>query len=128
MEYPNLIGFNQWRQTLNPLEDSDVSGKFALGYEGVSISWNYNDWGGLVRSSSDKTLLDGSVGVGSYFYAIGLKEAWPYQGIPSYGSTNSDEVNLWVRVHSFGYEDAYTCKSIDSNFALCCILQIQIES
>lgn len=120
LEYSNLNGYNQWKQTLNPLEEIEELGKSVLGYEDVSISWNQNSWGGLVRSTSTVTLLDGSVGEGSYFYAIGLKDVWSnYGSIPTYGSTNTDEVNLWVRVFGFGVEDYYTCKTHANNIALC---------
>ena len=82
--YPSISKFNWWRQTKLHHNDYEVEGEssHAERYENVSISMTKNHWGGLVRQTlpynsdlckSECTFIEGSVGIGNYYYAIGLR-------------------------------------------------------
>lgn len=96
--------YNRWKQTNAPQNEYNTqttSGTQVTGYEAVHIDWTNNHWGGLERNKSDvssinPTWLDGSVGHGNWFYAIG-SSAIHARGIPSYSSTPS-VVELWIRI------------------------------
>lgn len=105
--YPNNNGYstyNRWKQTNAPQNEyvaRSSSGGKVTGYEAIHIDWTANYWGGLERfqensSSFTTTYIDGSVGHGNWFYAIGAAATHGY-GIPSYDSTSSN-VELWVRI------------------------------
>ena len=106
LEYPiDAPGqYNRWKQTNAPQNEyvARVStGSQVTGYEAVHIDWTNNYWGGLERSKEDTTSfsptwIDGSVGHGNWFYAIGAASIHA-RGIPSYGSTPS-VVELWIRI------------------------------
>lgn len=96
--------YNRWRQTNAPQNEYVTrvsSGSQVTGYEAVHIDWTSNYWGGLERyqssaTTAETTWLDGSVGHGNWFYAIGSM-ATHGRGIPSYNST-ADVTELWVRI------------------------------
>ena len=96
--------YNRWKQTNAPQKEYVTrvsSGSKVTGYEAIHIDWTTNYWGGLERYQSDTstvntTWLDGSVGHGNWFYAIGALVTHG-KGIPSYSST-ADVVELWVRI------------------------------
>lgn len=105
--YPNNNGYsayNRWKQTNAPQNEyiaRSSSGGKVTGYEAVHIDWTDNYWGGLERfqessSAFNTTYIDGSVGHGNWFYAIGAATNHE-RGIPSYDSTSSN-VELWVRI------------------------------
>lgn len=97
LEYPGVTGYNRWKQTSNPTVTSEA----VTGYEAISITWTEQSWGGLCKSSSADTFVDGSVGSGSWYYAIGAHVAWN-SGIPAgFGSTAVEEVCLWVRIDNW---------------------------
>lgn len=96
--------YNRWKQTNAPQNEfvarSETGGQ-VTGYEAVHIDWTDHYWGGLERNDASTTLysstwLDGSVGHGNWFYAIGSSSAYD-RGIPSYDSTAS-VVELWIRI------------------------------
>jgi hypothetical protein len=94
--YPEIDGIdggNIWTQTSNPTSDS------ISGYVALRETYNGRNWGGLEKSSYSGTLMDGSVGSGWWFYAIGASRYWPSAGtIPGpLGSTGMIEVQLYVR-------------------------------
>ena len=97
IEYPELNKSNQWRQALNPLRQSkDQQESNATGYEPIDVQMNEMCWGGLFRSDSSRSLLDGSRN-GWWHYAIGTSsnEFNPY--FP--GPDNLRKiVKLWVRM------------------------------
>ena len=74
LEYPELNGYNRWVQNTNPINQTD---SIIPGYNGIHIDWSGVSWGGLARSSSIHTLLDGSTN--SWYFAIG---AFTYQPTP----------------------------------------------
>lgn len=89
---------NIWTQT------SDFTSQPVAGYIGVSIGTSANGWGGLEAGGAGVSLADGSVGSGSYWYAIGLQTAWGSpQGLPSSEdvsggpSTGVPRVELWIK-------------------------------
>lgn len=92
LEYPELTGYNRWKQTSNPITTEES----VTGYDAVSITWGDYYWGGLCKSSSSSTFIDGAVNNSKWHYAIGAHVAWN-SGIPS-TSTPVDEVYLWVRI------------------------------
>ena len=98
LEYPQISGYNRWIQKTNPLKTTKVSGKTTVsGYKAVSISWTGSNWGGLAKSNTSSTLLDGSIANNNWFYAIGAKSSWN-GGIPGPGKVNKGSVDLWVRI------------------------------
>jgi hypothetical protein len=77
IHYPELDGAdggNIWTQTSNPLTDSIAD------YISIRETYNGMYWGGLEKSTSNSTLINGSVGSGWWFYAIGSKNYWPSNG------------------------------------------------
>lgn len=94
LEYPSLGKYNRWRQTSNPLlTDQSVSG-----YSAVDISMTQNNWGGLALSSTKgtSTIIDGSPGNTTWYYAIGQQAA--YQGGIPANEPSVQEVYLWIRI------------------------------
>lgn len=106
LTYPNDKGYtqyNRWKQTNAPQKEftTRTTPQTVTGYSAVHIDWTANYWGGLERFQTDAsafstTYIDGSVGHGNWFYAIGAAATHGY-GIPSYDSTSSN-VELWVRI------------------------------
>ena len=77
----------------------------AVGYSSIKLSWNSNDWGGLVRSRlNERTLLEGSAGAtGRWYYAVGCCCSLFGQNFP--GPINPvNQVNLWVRISDDEYD------------------------
>ena len=71
----------EWKQTSNPLTAK------INGYEGISIPYTGQHWGGLEPSTS--ALMDGSVNHGNWFYAVGSFNKW-HNGIPAYAKSDGD--------------------------------------
>ena len=111
LEYPGYSGYNRWRQSKNPVLDTEVSGQISVGYEAISISWTDVGWGGLVRSyQSGNTLLDGSAGrIGNWYYSIGAQKNNDYLSLCNakdcfpgcISGAKIQKVKLWIRVLSF---------------------------
>lgn len=106
LQYPidDPSHYNRWKQTNAPQNEYNTqssTGTQVAGYEAVHIDWTSNYWGGLERNNTSTTSysltwLDGSVGHGDWFYAIGSASTHA-RGIPSYNST-ADVVELWIRI------------------------------
>ena len=94
LEYPSLGKYNRWRQTSNPL----LAKQSVTGYSAISISMTENNWGGLALSSTKvtSTIIDGSPGVETWYYAIGQQTA--YQGGIPANNPAVQEVYLWIRI------------------------------
>lgn len=96
---PNPNIRNWWTQT------SDFTSQPVAGYVGVSIGTSTQGWGGLEYGTPGTTLADGSVGTGSYWYAIGLNALWGANnpGLPASEEvagapdTGVPRVQLWVK-------------------------------
>ena len=99
LEYPDINKVNHWKQRDNPLFVSKAGATKASGYEPINIQMEDNNWGGLLLSTRSETLIDGSIGSGYWFYAIGQVND-QYGTSPGYlaGSTGSTTVvNLWIK-------------------------------
>jgi len=71
LEYPEIPGFNRWKQSINPRSVFDSS-EVDIGYVPVNISWTNNSFGGLAKSTySQQTYIEGSIRHSRWFYAIG---------------------------------------------------------
>jgi len=103
LEYPDVEGYNRWKQTLNPKDNPESNGKQATGYEGISISFPGRYWGGLVKSSDPGTVFDGSAGNVNWWFAIGCKSSsWKPKLFPGPAISYTElipvsKVILWVR-------------------------------
>jgi len=105
LQYPEVSGFNRWKQSYLPYDDIEILGNKAIGYEPVSISWSERKWGGLVRSNyPDRTTIDGSAGHSNWYYSIGtIKDEWWPKKIPGPAIDYDnpyyvERVSLWIRV------------------------------
>ena len=81
--WPDLEGSpkgprQMWKQTSNPV--TDAKGAAVSGYEAVDAPYKERYWGGLQRSGSSATLLDGSTTT-SWYYSVGSRSSW-HGGIP----------------------------------------------
>ena len=118
LEYPiEYEGqYNRWKQTKDPLDDPDYNSTVPLkatGFDSINCSWTYL-FGGLMKSHSGRTLLDGQTGSWYWNYAIG-----DYTSIfkPNTAGTPTIDgkdtipvsfVNLWIRISS-PFLPNYTC-------------------
>lgn len=94
LHYPNEDKTNHWKQTFDPRSGGSPQ-RPVLGYEGISIDWSNNNWGGLERGSSN-SYLDGSVNNSNWWYAIGNYN--PYGGgIPGGNGQVVSHVQLFIR-------------------------------
>lgn len=64
-------GEQWWRQSSNPVTRNK---RGVEGYEQKSLFTTKNHWGGLENNLGKSTLLDGSVGHGNWWYAVGSKK------------------------------------------------------
>ena len=125
LEYPSVIGYNRWIQSLLPQNNNDAL--LVQGYKPISISWNYEYWNGLVRSTvTHSTLIDGSVGSSNWYYSIGcIYSPWA----PNFPGPNSTllltEVSLWIRVKD---EIKFKTLTSKSNFNLKLFLIVFLNS
>lgn len=100
LKYPtDTNDSNIWKQTSNPTY------KKVTGYTPVKINWTSNYWGGLEWTNGSTTLINGSVNIDNWFYAIGasIKHG---DGIPSCTNVNNNgstanDVELWVRINNY---------------------------
>lgn len=96
---PNPTMKNWWTQTSEPTSE------LIAGYTAVSISTTANGWGGLEPNAPGVSLMDGSVGGGGWFYAIGSQQIWGSNspGLPASDDvagapdTGVPRVELWVK-------------------------------
>lgn len=82
----------QWRQTSNPVTKI---GQGVEGYEAVDIQYTNNHWGGLEKSITTNTLLDGSVNSNSWWYAVGIRTL--FQGGFPAATKKANAVELYVK-------------------------------
>jgi len=96
LHYPDLGVTNHWSQTFDPRSGSSPTRPVA-GYIPISINASGNFWGGLERSQSSLTLLDGSVNTGNWWYSIGCEYPYTGTGMPGPNSTVVQKVQLFIR-------------------------------
>ena len=107
LQYPNdTTQYNRWIQKDNPAKVTVANGtgnETASGYKAVHVDWTGNYWGGLTRSTATSAcLINGSVGHGNWFYAIGAYSRYD-KGIPSYSAT-ATATELWARIDNLSTE------------------------
>ena len=107
LQYPNdTTQYNRWIQKDNPAKVTVANGtgnETASGYKAVHVDWTGNYWGGLTRSTAiSACLINGSVGHGNWFYAIGAYSRYD-KGIPSYSAT-ATATELWARIDNLTTE------------------------
>jgi len=90
----------QWSQSSNPLTEN------IAGYEEIDIDYTGQYWGGLEPSTN--ALMDGSVSHGNWFYAVGAYRIWN-GGIPAYGGSAKDQVELYVQKKLVTEESSLNC-------------------
>jgi len=99
MNWPDR--YNTWYQTSNPV--TNTGAKVTVpGYEAIKIQFNQNNWGGLESNNltSGESLLDGSIGNGLFFYAIGYEGYdWGSKLIPAY-QIGANQAELFVQIDS----------------------------
>ncbi len=88
---PDVGVTNEWKQTSDPVTTSEA----VQGYLAVDINSTAQYWGGLAKSSAGQTFIDGSVGHGNWFYAIGSNAAHG-GGIPGPNTQVVTKVELYA--------------------------------
>jgi hypothetical protein len=92
IQWPGLSSsFNHWKQTSNPF-----AGQAVAGYQGISISYTDQYWGGLEYNGSP-CVADGSVNHGNWFYAIG--SAWDWGGGMPAWTPAASQTELYIRAY-----------------------------
>jgi hypothetical protein len=139
IEYPELAGFNRWRQRVNPLS---VRSKTDVGFEPVELTWEGYVISGLALSNFDTaTFIDGcSNNTGIWWYSIGAYKSdensdtfpgpriWDENGNGIY-YFYARRVKLWIRVKELEHLINYICTCYNtkiSNYKVLYILFIEI--
>ena len=107
--------YNRWSQTYDPLfeEDNDTNPEFtATGFNPIDCKWTHK-FGGLVKSTSNHSLLDGYTGSNYWVYGIGdfrgrYSPLTPGPFINETNYVNVAFINLWIRISS-PFLPEYTC-------------------
>ena len=92
--YPDPAIRNHWTQTFDPRSGPSAVSPVA-GYTAIAIDSSSNLWGGLEKSTSAQTFLDGSVNSGNWWYAIGSNTDYS-GGVPGPGSVET-KIELYIR-------------------------------
>jgi hypothetical protein len=101
LQYPDA--FIHWRQNKNPVEEEEYENQTsAEGFEFID-GYNNENFKGLCKSALEsdkgKCFINGQPGKTTWFFAIGFYKApeWEERGIPSYPSTCTNYVSLWIK-------------------------------
>jgi len=93
---PRVDGVNIWRQATNPV----TSQSGVVGYEPIDVAYG-SDFGGLEYNAGHECLLDGNVGLSTWWYAVGTKAKFnggiPGPKVLGKGYTTQPVVELFVR-------------------------------
>ena len=122
LQYPSIPNeYNNWRQKILPNNASErLDTDIGYNADDLHISWNGTFWGGLIKSSTDVTLIDGSVHLDHWWFSIGATEPRSDDSIYFYGPSTSyghgsvvTEVYLWIRIPDNIYHQFLirTCKN-----------------
>lgn len=86
--------YNRWSQTSDPL----LTTNSVSGLNKITTQLSGNGWGGMALSTTKgtSTIMDGSPGDTTWWYAIGQQVAYQ-NGIPG-GAAVTQEVYMWVRI------------------------------
>lgn len=107
--YPELDVYNRWRQTNNPIDEYEATGKTTVdGFHPIHTGAKINEWGGLARSNGTNAALlngtPGQIGSGSWWLAIGVvtgasfyNSIKTFYNIPAH-NTGVNISYLWIRV------------------------------
>lgn len=114
INWPGYNSRNIWRQRSNPAVQGSVQG-----YIPITIDSTSNHWGGLERSCDTdctKSLIDGSVNNGDWFYAVASLISYG-GGIPAHegirlAHEGVNQTQLWVRDDSFLLREPRDCQEI----------------
>ncbi|MEA9355421.1 fibrinogen-like YCDxxxxGGGW domain-containing protein [Bacteriovorax sp. PP10] len=116
IDWPGYAPRNIWQQRTNPAVDQAIDG-----YIPLSIQASTNGWGGLERNCTvdcANAFMDGAVGVGTWYYGIGVYASWGAPGgLPSSNAVGGSGVSvnqteLWVRDDSFILNTPRDCQEI----------------
>ena len=128
LEYPELVGYNHWKQTNFPLDEKQS--KVPEGYYNISNTWIVYDFGGLIYNSAC-SLLKGSITSSMWYYAIGTKPNCGGLGASSIpGSSLRDKiVLLWmsiptIKIQFNNYRECSYIKNVDIKFLFSSIILI----
>ena len=92
---------NIWKQSSNPMTELGANN-----YEAIDVDISDASWSGLERDSGNATLLNGSIGVAGWYYAVGSTLLWggsagcigmPASDLLSGYYCGVPNVNLWVK-------------------------------
>lgn len=103
LKYESQPGkYNRWQQTKRPQDEYMNNTRPVTGYNAIHIDWTDSFWGGLERQNSDvnsisSCWINGSVGHGNWFYAIGSSASFN-GGIPSNASAETKGTTLYIRI------------------------------
>lgn len=87
---------NIWAQAINP-KDNAPTAATVTGYRPISISTTGNSWGGISRSDSGSSFLDGNPAGSNWYYPIGPGSQWN-GGLPQYDGAGHPSCELWVKI------------------------------
>ncbi len=119
LQYPNDTNqYNRWIQKDNPAKVTVANGtgnETAAGYKAVHVDWTKYYWGGLTKSTAQSVcLINGSVGHGNWFYAIGAYQKW-FEGIPGSNSAIKTVTELWARIDNLEKQGKQTINATIGN-------------
>ena len=128
LEYPQLVGYNHWKQTNFPLDEKQ--NKVPEGYYNISNTWINLDFGGLIYNGRC-SLLKGSIRSSWWFYAIGTKPNCGGFGVDSIPGPNTHDkiVLLWMRIPTIkiqfiNYRECSYIKNVDIKFLFSSLILI----
>ena len=130
--YPELLTYNYWQQSNNPINETDkvTSGNSlynVTGYRPIRLLANrqYNSctFGGLLLSSLQAyTYLDGCPGGNNWFFSIGryhsIDSRWPHYYLMPSNDLAVSEVSLWVKVSKNKFELFDSCNMNRCKFSI----------
>ena len=75
LEYPSLGGYNQWKQSIFPLDANESQSDQTVGFDAQesNLTWTSQFRGLIISSRSEYTFLDGAVGYDDWWFTIGAK-------------------------------------------------------
>ena len=110
LEYPELIGYNRWKQNVFPLEALKTD---SISYIPIQNTWTGFGWKGLYKSSRpESTLIDGTSDLCCWFFSIGsygkyYSPRFPGPNIDGYAEPTVQEAILWLRITDLSILNSY---------------------